>query len=99
MEGHGHGLLDLHVPTKAFLTYKNRSSKISFKRSKKCRGLVGGPGFEKIRVADWHIRSLLHQTLYTSGHVCAYFPLEFGERAAYMETHPKPILMSKYVRS
>jgi len=48
VEGHGHGLLDFHAPTKTLLNLHvlvTKGLKVGFRR------LVDGSGFEKMRVA------------------------------------------------
>jgi hypothetical protein len=56
VEGHGHGSLDFNKLNKALFNLRvlvAKGLKINFRRRK--RRLVGGPIFEKMRVASWHI--------------------------------------------
>ena len=56
VEGHGHGPLNFHKPTKALFNLQvlvAKGLKINFRRRE--RRLVGGPIFEKMRAASWHI--------------------------------------------
>jgi hypothetical protein len=79
-------LLDFHVFTSALFNLQvliTEALKIGFRRR---RRLLGGPKFEKMRVASWHITP--PNSLYTWVGL-SIFPLEYDGQATYIETHAK----------
>jgi hypothetical protein len=76
----------LPASTKAFLILQvlvTTGVKIGFRR----RRLVGGPGFEKVKVASWHIQTLPHYIPSTCAWVCPYSHLNLvGKRPTWKLT-------------
>ena len=96
-------LLDVHVPTKESLTYKCRIERLRPVQDSKTSMLVQDSilgnweeeevsrwdGFKKMGRASWHIQThTLPYSIYIYVGV-TLFTLEYGERVAYMETHPQ----------
>jgi hypothetical protein len=65
-------LLNFYAPTKALVNIQvpvTKGLETGFRRR---RRLVSGLGFEKMRVASWHIQNLPHHVPSTFGQVCPH---------------------------
>jgi hypothetical protein len=88
VEGCGHGLLDFCVLIKALYNlqvavtegfedqWSRASSLVTWRRR-----FAGGPGFEMMRVASWHIQTPPHHTLMYIWASLSSFALQYGGQA------------------